>query len=469
MTKGFMFASSMKRILFFFLLILLIPKIVVLTSGCAQIVAPTGGPRDTLPPRLVSANPKQPATNFTGNRISLYFDEYVQIQDLQQNLLVSPTPKNNPYIDSKLRSVTIRLRDTLEPNTTYTINLGNSIRDINENNVIKDFSYVFSTGPTIDSLNFSGKVQVAETGKVDSTLIVLLYKNLDDSAVIKQKPKYIARLDGEGNFSFQNLSAGEYKVYALKDVDGSRTYNSKLEMFAFANSSVKVSNNTSAVSLYAYPEEKEKPKIAVSAEKKLRYATKILTQKHDVLTDLSIEFNKPLKNLDKQKIVLTDTLNNIIKDVLITTDSTNKNLLIKTKWVQNADYKLVISKDFATDSTGLSLTKSDTIRFKTKGETDYGIVKLKFLNFDKTKNPVLQFVQNNEVVNSYPLTSEIWNAPLFNPGEYEMRILYDDNKNGIWDIGNFAKKIQPEKVYSIPQKLAVRENFEKDVDIELPK
>ena len=128
----------------------------------------------------------------------------------------------------------------------------------------------------------------------------------------------------------------------------------------------------------------------------------------------------------------------------------------------------MIPKDFATDSTGIALAKSDTIRFKTKGENDYGIVKFKFINFDKTKNPVLQFVQNNEVVHSYPLTSEIWSAPLFNPGEYELRILYDEIKNGIWDTGNFDKKKQPEKVFAISQKLSVRENFEKDVDIELP-
>ncbi|MDB5198398.1 MAG: hypothetical protein JWO92_361 [Chitinophagaceae bacterium] len=459
----------MKRILYFFLLILILPKILVLTSGCAQIIAPTGGPRDTLPPILVSTTPKIPATNFTGNRINLYFDEYVHIEELQQNLLVSPTPKNNPYIDFKLRSVSIRLRDTLEPNTTYTINLGNSIRDINENNIVKDFRYVFSTGATIDSLKFSGKVQLAETGKTDSTLIVLLYKNLADTAVAKLKPKYIARLDGTGNFSFQNLAAGEYKIYALKDADGSKTYNIKTELFAFADSSVNVNNNTSPVSLYAYAEEKDKPKVSVSAEKKLKYTTKVPPEKQDVLTGLAIEFNKPLKNLDKQKIVLTDTLNNIIKDAMVSTDSTNKIVLIKTNWAQDAAYKLIISKDFATDSTGLTLAKSDTIRFKTKGETDYGIVKLKFLNFDKSKNPVLQFVQNNEVVNSYPLTSGVWNAPLFNPGEYDMRILYDDNKNGKWDAGNFAKKKQPEKVYSIPQKLSVRENFERDVDIELPK
>ena len=441
----------------------------VLTSGCAQIIAPTGGPRDTLPPKLVSASPKINAINFTGNRINLYFDEYVHLEDIQQNLLVSPTPKYNPYIDSKLRNVSIRLRDTLEPNTTYTINLGNSIRDINENNAIKDFRYVFSTGSTIDSLNFSGKVQIAETGKVDSTLIVMLYKNLADSAVIKQKPKYIARLDGTGNFSFQNLAAGKYQVYALKDADGSKTYNSKAELFAFADSSIKVNNATSPITLYAYAEEKEKPKPTGAVEKKLIYTT-TASQKQDVLSDLKIQFNRPLKNLDKQKILLTDTLNKVIKDVVIITDSTNKNLFIKTKWVQEADYRLIISKDFATDSTGLySLTKSDTIKFKTKGEADYGIVKLKFLNFDKTKNPVLQFVQNDIVVTSYPLTSEIWNAPMFNPGEYELRILYDDNKNGKWDSGNFVTKKQPEKVFAISQKLSVRENFEKDVDVELPK
>jgi uncharacterized protein (DUF2141 family) len=459
----------MRRIIFFILLVLSLIEFQSLISGCAQIVAPTGGPRDTIPPVLVNTNPKQPTTNFTGSHIYLYFDEYVQIQDLQQNLLVSPTPIKNPYVDYKLKSVTIRLRDTLEPNTTYTIDLGNSIRDINENNVVRNFRYVFSTGATIDSLTFSGKVQEAETGKVDSTMIVMLYKNLDDTAVVKLKPKYIARLDSMGRFTFQNLAAGEYKVYTLKDVDGSRTWNNKLEIFGFANNSVMVNSNTTPVILYAYAEEKEKPKVTNSAEKKLKFTSKILSEKQDVQKDLVVEFNKPLRNLDKQKVLLTDTLNNSIKNVTVTTDSTNKNLIIKTNWVQDAAYKLVIAKDFAADSTGLALAKSDTLRFKTKGENDYGIVKLTFINLDRSKNPVLQFVQNDVVINAYPLTSDKWSSSLFNPGEYEMRILYDDNKNGIWDTGNFAKKIQPEKVYSIAQKLSVRENFEKDIDIELPK
>lgn len=457
----------MRRIIFSILVILSLVEMQTLVSGCAQIVAPTGGPRDTLPPRLVSANPKMEATNFKGNRITIYFDEYLQIQDLQQNLLVSPTPQKNPYIDAKLKSVTIRLRDTLEPNTTYTIDLGNSIRDINESNIVKNFRYVFSTGSTIDSLSFSGKVQLAETGKVDSTLIVLLYKNLDDSAVTRLKPKYLARLDSSGNFTFQNLAGGEYRVYALKDGDGSRTYNIKTELFAFSDKNIMVNSNTSPVLLYAYAEEKDTPKIQ-APEKKLKYSAKISSQKQDVLSDLVLQFNRPLKNVNSQKVILTDTLYHEIKNVVITTDSTHKDLIIKAPWVQGADYKLIIAKDFATDTTGLALAKSDTIRFKTKKETDYGVVKITFSNFDKSRNPVLQFVQGDIVVKSYPLTSAIWNAPLFDPGEYEMRILYDDNRNGKWDPGNFLKKKQPEKVYATPQKISVRENFEKDIEIELP-
>ena len=130
----------MKRILFFLLLILVIPKILVLLSGCAQIISPTGGKRDSIPPILLVANPPNTTTNFKGNRITLNFDEYIVVDQLRENLLVSPTPKLDPYVDFKLRTVTIKLRDTLQPNTTYTIDLGNAIRDNNEANILRKFS-----------------------------------------------------------------------------------------------------------------------------------------------------------------------------------------------------------------------------------------------------------------------------------------------------------------------------------------
>jgi len=177
-------------------------------SGCAQIGAPTGGPRDSIPPVLVSAYP---------NKITLVFDEYINVLEVQKNVIVSPYPKTFPVINFKLKEVSIKLKDTLLENTTYAINFGNAIVDNNENNPFKEFTYVFSTGNTIDSLKLSGKVLMAETGKPDSTLQALLYRNGNDSSVEQRKPNYIAKIDRNGIFTFTNLSEGVYKIYALKD------------------------------------------------------------------------------------------------------------------------------------------------------------------------------------------------------------------------------------------------------------
>ena len=180
---AFFLKMNIRNVSAFIVLCCFIYMLSILGSGCAQILLPTGGPRDTLPPILLSAVPPNGTVNFQGNRITLNYDEYVLLDTkLQQNLLVSPTPKINPNIDYKFKTVTIKIRDTLQPNTTYRLDLGNSIQDINEYNPVKNFSYVFSTGPYIDSLEFSGNVQLAQTGKPDTTLLVFLYNDLDDSA-----------------------------------------------------------------------------------------------------------------------------------------------------------------------------------------------------------------------------------------------------------------------------------------------
>jgi Bacterial Ig-like domain len=440
----------------------------VLGSSCAQIGLPIGGPRDTIPPNLLNANPPIGTVNFKGNRITLNYDEYVQLQKLQENLLVSPTPKLNPNIDFKFRTVTIKIRDTLEPNTTYRLDFGNSIQDINENNPVKNFSYVFSTGPYIDSLEFSGNVQLAQTGKPDTTLLVFLYNNLDDSAVFKQKPKYITRLNTKGDFRFHNLAGGIYHVFALKDASGQKVYSGRDELFAFADSAVNTGDSTKPVKLFAYAQEKPTVKGAtntISTDKKLKYTTSIAGGKQDLLTPLTVEFNHKLKNFDSLKIELTDTLLNPYKSALVSLDSTHKKIIIKNQWLDNTDYKLIIPKDFATDTLGAALVKADTIRFKTKEESDYGSIKINFKNLEKFKNPVLQFVINNEVVNSFPLNASQWSVKFFNPGDYEVRILEDLNQNGIWDPGNYHLKLQPEKVYTLAQKINIRADWENERDI----
>jgi uncharacterized protein (DUF2141 family) len=466
---------KLSRLLYILIVVSLGYVVIIGSNGCAQIGSISGGTKDTIPPNLISASPKLLSTNFTGNKIVFTFDEYIdEPQEVQANVLVSPYQKVNPVVSSKLKTVTVKLKDTLLANTTYAIQFGNAIKDVNEGNIFKDFVYVFSTGSTIDSLTLSGKVELAETGKADSTLIVLLYHNANDSSVQQVKPNYIANVKGDGSFTFINLPAGNFNIYALKDGDGSKTYNSKVELFAFTDKPVTISDKTDSLILYAYAEEKaEKPaatvttatKLKTPAQKKLKYTLGTAAgQNQDLKTDFVLNFSSKLKVMDTTKIILTDT-NYVPITASLVLDS-NK-IVVKTKWTEDFDYRLVINKDAVRDSTDSTLAKTDTLRFKTKTAGDYGNVVLRFNNIDFAKHPVLQFTQQDEVKESFALTTKEWRNKLFTPGEYEIRILYDDNNNGKWDPGNYKKKLQPEKVIAILKKIAVKENWDNESEINL--
>ncbi len=437
-------------------------------AGCAQIGAPTGGAKDTIAPHLIKASPAENAVNFTGNKITLSFDEYVEIQDAYNNVLVSPLPKNQPFVDWKLKTVTVKLKDTLQPNTTYSINFGSAIKDANEGNPLKDFTYIFSTGSTIDSLILTGKILLAETGKTDSTLFALLYRKADDSAVQKRKPDYMARVNSDGTFTFKNLPADNYKVYALKDGDGSKTYNSKIEMFAFADKDVATAAAITPVTLYAYEAEKDNKAATTSAaaDKKLRYTSPVTSEKQDLNTGLELAFNKPLKTVDTSRIILTDTNYKPIT-ASFSFDKKQKNILLTTKWKEDEYYRLIVMKEAVSDSANNSLAKTDTLFFSTKKESEYGNVVMRFNKIDLSRHPILQFVQAETIKESFSITSKEWNKKLFPPGEYDLRILYDENNNGKWDPGDYSKKIQPEKVIAITQKVAIRPNWDNEKEIQL--
>ena len=445
----------------------------LLEGGCAQIGIPTGGTKDTLPPVLVKASPANGSRNITNNKITLDFNEYIDVADLQQNLFISPLQNRNPSIVANPRSITLKFRDTLLPNTTYSINFGNAIRDINENNVLKNLTYVFSTGNTLDSLTLSGKVILAETGETDSTMIVMLYRNAADTTVQKKKPNYIAKVNSDGTFKFSNLPADNFKIYALKDGDGGKTYNALSEIFAFADEEVSTKTDN-AITLFAYAE-----KIAVSnqntvvttpikkgLEKKLRVTNNILGTK-DLLEPLELTFNSPLKIFDTNKIYIADTFYKRIPSVQYKTDSTAMQLTLSTKWKPETALILIIDKDAAEDSAGTKLSKTDTIRFTTKRNEDYGKLVLRFNNVDLTKNPVIQFTVGNTVKYSYPILSTELSNNMFPPGEYGVRILYDKDKNGKWTPGNYSKKLQPEIVVALPQKLAVKADWDNEREINL--
>lgn len=457
--------------LFSLLIVFLIAVGIAGSSGCAQIGAPTGGPRDSIPPRLVSSTPPVNSVSYTGNRITLNFNEYIDVKDVQSNVLVSPYQSNTPAIEFKLKTVSIRLKDSLLPNTTYSIDFGNAIVDNNEGNPLKNFTYVFSTGKQIDSLELEGKVILAETGGSDSTLMVMLYRNAVDSSVLKNKPNYIARPDGSGYFRFNHLPAGNYSVFALKDGDGSKTYNAKVEAFAFANAPVRVSANNPPITLYAYAETKtSKPKTTSRpspADKKLRYTVTGTGRDQDLKKPLVLEFNKALKKFDPAKLVLTDTGFKQIKDVVVSLDSTRKKISFALAWLPGTKYNLLINASALVDSTDGTLAKSDTLRLTSRSEEDYGKIVLRFSNLDLSKNPILQFIQADEVKESFPLQAMEWKNDRFEPGEYEPRILYDNNKNGQWDPGSYSSKRQPEIVIRLSQKLSIKANWENEREIKL--
>ena len=455
--------------------IIVISISVISGSGCANIVPPQGGFRDSLPPLLVKANPADSSVNFRGSKITFSFDEYVQVDNFFQNVLVSPIPKKLPTENHRLNTVTVHLKDTLEANTTYSINFGESIKDFNEGNIMKGFTYVFSTGPFIDSLSFGGNVLLAETGQVDTTLTVMLHKNRDDSAVRKERPRYVTKLDGKGNFVFHNLPAGTFYVYALKDDSRSYLYMDNKKLFAFADSPVIVQRNTARKTLYAYEAAKPADNNSSSstakpgaADRRLKFQTSLKNGKiQDLLQKFSFQFERPLRNFDSLKVhFAADTSYIPVTGYSWSVDSTKKKVILNYSFAENTLYHLILQKDFAADTLGQQLLRPDTISFHTMKSAEYGKLSIRFRNLDLPKNPVLQFVQSNSVVNSFPLTGETFSQPLFLPGEYELRILYDANKNGSWDPGQFfGKHKQPEIVKPIQRKIIVKENWENDFEI----
>ncbi|MFV0604278.1 MAG: Ig-like domain-containing domain [Niabella sp.] len=446
------------------------------TGGCASIVPPSGGPRDSLAPVIVTVDPPNETTNFKNKTITIQFDEYVELNNPFENMVVSPLPVKLPEVKRKLKTVTVKLKDSLEENTTYSINFKNVIKDVNEGNRAKDLLYIFSTGTYFDSLQLSGNVKIARTGKPDSTLIVMLHKNLDDSAVVKDRPRYIAKLDTSGTFLFRYLTPGTYRLYALKDESGSYKYMDKTQIFGFADSAIvlKGGEQHDPVIMYAYAEEEEKND-NTSTEKeddsrRLKFTTNLEGAKQDLLQAFIMKFETPLKNFDAEKITLTtDTTFSAVSGNRFTLDSTKKMVTMNMPWEENKNYNLVLAKDFATDSLGKQLLKTDTLHFTTKAKSEYGQVKLTFLNLDMAIHPVLLLMQNGQLKNAFPLKTNKIELQLINPGDYEMQILHDTNENSKWDPGAFfTEHRQPEMVTFIERKLSVKPNWSTEFEVRLP-
>ena len=238
------FHLVMNKTLSNFILLVFISALFI---NCANRGNPEGGPKDLEPPTIIKTEPENYSINFNNKEIKIYFNEYIKIKDIQKQLIISPPMNNQPEIiplGNASKYISIKINDTLQPNTTYAFNFGNSITDNNEGNPFPYYKYVFSTGDYIDSLSVKGQILDAEKKDPDTFISVMLYEvdsTFTDSIIYKNPPKYITNtLDSVTTFSIDNVKAGKYMLVALKDENNDNKFQQKTDKIAFHKGFINV-------------------------------------------------------------------------------------------------------------------------------------------------------------------------------------------------------------------------------------
>jgi len=529
--------------------------LVFLMMSCAKRGSITGGLKDTLAPVLVYSSPENFSTNFKGDEIILGFDEYVKLKNLNKQLIISPPMKREPLIlpTNASRVITIKIKDTLQPNTTYSFNFGQSIADNNEGNAINQFKYVFSTGSYIDSLSIGGRIKDAYEKNVDNFVSVMLYEVNDtfkDSVIYKQSPRYItSTLDSLRTFKLENLKPGKYFLMALKDKGGNNRFNPKDDKIGFIKHYITVPNDTlfeielfketiplkalkpiqaSGNRLLLPYEGKQnfkvsKPKITLQHngesletivtafpkkdslqvwfkpfkvdkvdslsmdvkaehfEKKFNF--KIKDQKKDTLNitaaqsgilnfreRFTLESATPLVKFDKSKIKLTNK-DSLAIDFTTEYDEFEQKLYVDFKKEPVEKYHFTFLPGALTDFYEKT---NDTLSYKlaTKEYADYGNLVLNLQNVKRF--PIIVEVTNTKGDVVYASDySEGKTKIEFNtllPDKFTIRIIYDDNKNKIYDSGNYLTKTYAEEVFYYQTSVDVRTNWdvEQPIDLSVP-
>lgn len=491
-------------------------------SGCANITAPAGGNRDTIPPRLVSIVPADSLLNTKVNRIELHFDEYITVSDPIKEVTLSPMLSIQPTVTGLNKHVIVKIPDSLlEKNTTYTLSFGNAIKDIHEGNAFRAYTYVFSTGPYFDSLQLHGIIINAETGLRDSSgVIVELYNAAEnDTVVVQHKPKYVTKSDGTGTFVFKGLPKRLFRVYAIKDANGNYMYDGAVagEQIAFSDTSVIAGDTTGlpvALKIFAeIPDTSDKKKSTFKTKESrsgmkpkvsegLTYSVNIDTsnaekRSFDINHTIDVTFNKaPILNTDKVILAYDSAGITVNSDLSLRLDSVPSHVLhISVPWSENMLYSLRLAKGFAKDTSGADVMPG-RFAFRTMEEGDYGKLKIilpgkyleKFKNDQlhvpdsvindtlhkrRFRNPnaeypgyVLKVLADNDSVYQKPITDSVVALSRLRPGRYTFRVIVDKNGNGLWDTGDLLEKIQPEEVIPYPHPIILRAGFEQIFDFE---
>jgi len=521
--------------------------IAVLIYGCAAMKSPEGGPRDETPPKVLKMTPENLTTNFNAKKIIIEFDEYIKLNNEFKEFSISPELEKVPELRAKLRRLEITLPDTLEKNTTYTLNFGKSIVDLNEANELKNFNYAFATGPTLDSLSISGNVTNALTGEAELEATVFILPLSRDSLFGKKRAPIFTLTDSSGNFKLNNLKKDTYKIYALKEKNGDRIYQQISDELGFIKEPFVLDKNIDSIRLFVFKEvasefrvndrklnadgsifmsfNKPLPnpdltvispssvdqgkffqfnktkdsvnlwladlsfdsvKVAVKNEGKILDTVKFTRSKRDTYNrvvnitdnleggnlnpykDLTISFNFPVKSIDESKILLLE--DSIPRKFTLVKDSTNfLKYHIKYKWRAKEQYILLVRENAVNvmfDAKNKEIKKTFTLA----DAGDYGSLTLTVETPDTAKSYILEIVnKDNQIISSHPITKKtIVKLTNYKQGIYFGRIVYDTNKNGIWDTGNLKLSTQPEAIWYNTKELSIRANWDRAEVVTIP-
>jgi len=502
--------------------------------SCAIQVPPTGGKKDTTPPKIVFENLPNYSTFFNSSTVKIVFNEYVVLNNIGTEAIVTPSIKIMPKFKLRGKTLTITIRDSLlKPNTTYSILFGKAIADLNEGNVLQNYRYVFSTGSYIDSLGIHGHLEDALTHKpLDNISINLYDSNMTDTAMFKRKPEYFTRDSANGKFDLKNLPGKKFRLMAIQDKNGNYLPDDGEEVGIY----------TPPVRAVARPKEDEKLLLSIPYPGKLRIKRAVFTGRK-----LTIKFNRPVDTFTLTGGKYYTALANDVKDsfyVWFEKDTFQRWLSV----VPKGEIKDSLLKKNAKSSHDDSILKV-TILNTEKTINKYGVFVLQFsqpvgkINLDKIRfkrdsisMPVknafftdstrtililgnkfdeghnykitfpkgtfesIYHIRSDSAYTAYAIpdrrnygsininVGDSLNLPLIfqivdadkgsifyekrlyktetldinyiTPAKYQLRLVYDKNRNGYWDPLDMAHDIQPEEIVYYPDILNIKANWE---------
>ena len=521
--------------------VLFIVVIALVLANCANRGTPTGGEKDITPPEITKTIPENYSTHFTGDEIKIYFNEYVKLKNLSKQLIVSPPMNTAPEITplgTASKYITIKIYDTLQPNTTYAFNFGNSIVDNNEENPYTYYRYVFSTGDYIDSLTVKGQVMDAIKFKADDFVSVLLYEadsTYTDSLIYKKTPNYVTNtLDSTTNFTIENIKAGKYYLRALKDENSDNKFQQRSDKIAFYKDIIEVSNDTTAfyelklfseqldykaykprlVSgekiVFGYQGDYKETKIEVLSDVPTNYTSRyykdketdslnyfylpkleidslifkisnktvidtftvnIKENKRDSLLikpyptgginfkeDFTLTGNIPFKTLNKEKITIIDKDSLSIPFTTVYDSLQNKYNISFDKTEENT-YKINLMPEALID---FFENKNDTLNYSVRTQTEYSYGNARVILKNAVYPLIIQLTNDKGEIKAeqYVTEPKPIDFEFIDPSKYYLRVIFDTNKNGIYDSGNYLKGIQPERVSYYPELIELRSGFD---------